>query len=207
VDEAHELWERHSRNRLRFMDALYRITGGRARQMAETLHVFASAGIPQDQRNDALLYLMEQGLVTVGDGSWVELTPAGLAEFEESMRGREAEHLPPVNILNVHTVIASQIQQGTSNQRVEWLQDRRLANDYKQFVVTAHQLMPDLRLRREDSRSFAAQVETIEGELMGPKPRLGVLRGAATAANAILTSAATTAATQELLRLLRVLGL
>src|SRR6476646_987692 len=64
VSDPQEIWEGHSRNRLKFMEAIYQRSGGRARVPMSSVEVFTSAAIRHEDRNDLLSYLLEQGLVS-----------------------------------------------------------------------------------------------------------------------------------------------
>src|SRR5439155_8651168 len=93
----------------------------------------------------------------------------------------------------------------TSVQQAKWITDDSVRNEYRQFIVKARELLPDLGLGQEDAAEFTTQVETIEVQLRSQKPRLELLKGAASAAKAILTRVGTSVATLELLRLMKAL--
>jgi hypothetical protein len=184
--------EERQRQRFRFLEAVYRLTDGQ-RLVQVPLDVIEPAiGLSHEEADPVFDYLLQQGLVETHLGaSQVELTQQGILEYEAASTRptQPTAHFPP-NIINVHTMIGSQIQQATVHSSQELTQT---LNVEQQSAVKAW--LADVRAATHgldpDSRGEVdAQLSTIDAQLKTRRPSLATIRAAAQAILPWLTAAA-----------------
>lgn len=124
-------------------------------------------GISHEEADPVFDYLLQQGLVETQLGaSQVEITQQGILDYEAaSIRpAQPTAHFPP-NIINVHTMIGSQIQQNTVDSSQQLTQtltpaQHSVVNAWLADVTAAtRDLDPDTRTEVD------AQLSTIEAQL------------------------------------------
>jgi hypothetical protein len=104
-------------DRFRFLNRLYERTNGDYHALEDMWEVGADVGLTRDEAQRVMDYLDGEGLATHrAMGGAVALTHVGLREVERALSVPEAPtHYFPavVNVLQVQSMVGSQIQQGT----------------------------------------------------------------------------------------------
>lgn len=112
--------DQKKQQRLLFMSALYEKTDGSTDLVLNMWELGDELGWERPTTSRTVDYLEAEGLLEFAAmGGEIAITHAGVVEVEQSLSTPEAptEHFPPaatVNILNIQTMIGSQVQQGTT---------------------------------------------------------------------------------------------
>lgn len=197
MEHAYGLWQSEGERQEPGMQAL----------TYEGLADALSAAIEPVKR--AVEYLCGVGLMQyVASGPTISIIWGGVREFEESLRSPDepTPHLAAINILNIGSVVESQIQQGTtaSSQHSEFLSGPEV-EDIRRLVGDLEAAFRDIveSLSPSDRADAEAQIRTLEAQLASAKPRRGVLRGCVSALQGVAVGAAGTTFGELIVELLK----
>jgi hypothetical protein len=181
-------------NRFRFLHALYEKTDGSREKYLPAEEVGKELGFDRDQSLSIVEYLVGEHLVTyVTMGPTVSLTHLGVREVERALSNPDqpTHFFPPVvNIMHVHTMVNSQVQQGShgSTQNVSITQSQ--VADLRSFVNELKQRLPELHLSAHARSVAEADIGTIEAQLASPTPKRGILKESLASVRTIMEGAA-----------------
>lgn len=119
-------------------------------------------------------YLKNKGLIESPFGaSMFKLTHRGLEEMEETILhpGRPTEHLPAANLIDVQTMIGSQVQQGTHGSTMTGAFGTTDAASLRLFLDTLRSELAGLSLTSEDRAEVESDVTTIEAQMASSRPK------------------------------------
>ena len=169
-------------DRFRFLNCLYERTDGDYHAFEDMWEVGAEVGLTSDETDRVMEYLNGEGLATHrAIGGAVAITHAGLQEVERALSAPEAPtHYFPavVNILQVQSMVGSQIQQGshgsTQTQSQTITQNEVAAI---QALVTALQTgLGALGLGAVANAEAEAELQTLKAQLQSSKPKSSIIR-------------------------------
>ena len=102
--------------RLLFLKKLYEDCDGDTLALVDMYELGNEIGVPGDSIYTTAQYLQGEGLpqIRTMDGN-VSITHEGILEIEEAIENpdQRTEHFPPINIINIHSMENSVIQQGS----------------------------------------------------------------------------------------------
>jgi len=145
-------------------------------------------------------YLMEYAAM----GGIIAITHQGVIEVEDALSHPEepTQYFPPVNIINIHHMQNSQIQQGTINSTQSQLIELKIKNDIQEFIELFKAKLPDLRLKEEDISEIEADIKTVQSQVASSRPKKGMLRECLSSMQRVLEGVAESVVAQELVSLI-----
>lgn len=169
-------------DRFRFLNRLYEITDGDYHALQDMWTVGDGISMSRSETESVMNYLHGEGLAThrtIGGG--IGITHAGVIEVERalSMPDTPTQYFPPViNILNVQSMVGSQIQQGTNTSTQTQSQSiaQNDLNTIEALLTSLKQNLIEIGLKDEASTDAEAEIQTIEAQLRSSKPKSAILR-------------------------------
>jgi hypothetical protein len=148
-------------------------------------------------------YLLEH--VHLGGG--VAITHHGVVEIENALAhpDKPTEYFPAVNVIHIHNMHQSQIQQGTfaSSQSATYSADPQLISA---FITELRAILPSLSLDADTKSEVEAEIATIGAQLSSARPKQKILKECLVSIRTILEGAAGSALAQQLLSQLAAMG-
>jgi hypothetical protein len=128
------------RQRLQFLHELYRLTKGSESVIVDMRNVGATYNFDDDTTISITQYLEGEGLLKfVALGGIIGITHRGIVEVEEAITNEDkpTEHFPParsVNIIQIHQMSNSQIQQNSSYSSQSYSLDAKNIQTLKDII-------------------------------------------------------------------------
>ncbi|MFN1584607.1 hypothetical protein [Vibrio rotiferianus] len=181
-----QVLKKKKKQRVDFLRKLYELSEGCVSNPINGAEVGAQIGLENGDESilsDTVKYLESEDLVKVvvwlhGLPASVQLTHNGLKEIEDavSFPDKPTEHFPPINILNVETMIGSNIQQGTvqSSQCLKF--NNSSIADIAKFIEELKGSLNDLTLDKSTLQEMKAEIDTVDAQLTSPKPKVSILK-------------------------------
>jgi hypothetical protein len=190
------------KNRFQFLRLLYDKSGGNRRNVFIMWEIGKELGLSRDETESVTQYLHGENLLehkTMGGG--IVITHLGVREVEDALSHPEqpTQYFPPVNIINIHHMQGSQIQQGVTGSTQLGLFDCKNKGEIVEFVELLKMKLPDLRLGKEPESELNSDVLTLEAQLLSSRPKLSILKESMLSIQRILEGAAGAVVAQQLL--------
>ncbi len=194
--------------RFQYLNLLYEKSKGDKFYRINMNVVGDELGFKRDETNSITQYLEGEGLMkyaTIGGG--IAITHKGIREIEEanSRPEQSSQYFPPVNIINIHHMEGSQIQQGnvSSSQKGSY----QLTNgvEVSQFLEFLKEKLVDLELNNDDASEIQADISTLELQVDSSRPKVGIIKESLLSIQRILEGASGAIAAQQLLQYVPVL--
>lgn len=192
-------------DRFRFLNSLYERSNGNCRAVLDMYVIGRDIGLSKDETGIVMQYLHGEGLAaprTLGGG--IAITHSGILEVERACATPESptDYFPPVmNILNIQTVVGSQIQQGThssTQSQTQSITDNGL-QEVKSLLAILKKDIADLGLSLDALTEAQAEIRTVEAQLDSPKPKLGILSESLKTLRSLLEGVASNGLAAEML--------
>lgn len=190
------------KKRFQYLNLLYGKTGGDKFNLVNMWDLGNELGFSKEETKTITQYLKGEGLMeyaTIGGG--IGITHYGVKEVEDARSHPEqpTHYFPPVNIINIHHMEGSQIQQGTisSTQTGSFLIKNK--NDIVEFVKLLKEKLPEFNLNSEDKSAIKADIATLESQVASSRPKPGILKECLTSIQRVLEGAGGTIISQQLL--------
>jgi hypothetical protein len=167
------------KKRFQFLNYLYETTEGSSRNVVNMFELGTELGFEKEETTNIVQYLKGEYLVehkTLGGG--IVITHYGVKEVEEALSHPEAPtaYFPPVNIIQIHHMEGSQIQQGTISSSQSGTFNLGKAEDIIAFVKVLKLKLDELPIDKEDKKEVSSDIETIESQLRSSRPKDGVVK-------------------------------
>jgi hypothetical protein len=154
--------------RFAFLKFLYENWSKTQKGQQQSMHVGIvknALGLSDQEADRIETYLHEKGLIEyVAFGPTLTITSYGIDLVERALRhpDRRTDLFPAINILNIESVVNSQIQQGTvaSNQTGDW--SGVSGTDLAALLDAAKSLLQSSTLTREQRHDLEVDVQTLE---------------------------------------------
>ncbi|MCK4348668.1 MAG: hypothetical protein KAW47_08635 [Thermoplasmatales archaeon] len=145
-------------------------------------------------------YLMEYA----AQGGIIAITHQGVIEVEDALSNPEepTQYFPPVNIINIHHMQNSQIQQGTVESTQSQHIELKTKNDIFEFVELVKSKLPDLSLNAEDMAEIEADINTVQSQISSSRPKKSILRECLSSMQRLLEGIAGSVVAQQLIPLI-----
>lgn len=185
--------EETKKKRFEFLNNLYEITGGSKSKTVNMFELGTELGFDREETNLIVQYLAGESLVkhvTIGGG--IGITHYGVKEVEEALSHPEkpTAYFPPVNIINIHHMEGSQIQQGT----ISSSQTAKFSSDSTEELLSILKELRDkqsqLNLPPDDASELSADIDTVESQLKSSRPKAGIINEGLKSIKTILEGAA-----------------
>ena len=189
------------KKRFQFLHRLYEKTEGNEREMINELELGNELGFDKAETEIISQYLVGEYLMEYAARRAIAITHQGVIEVEGALLHPEepTQYFPPVNIINIHHMEGSQIQQGTvsSNQTGNF----RLTNtpDFNDFIRLLKEKHPELNLNEEDGSEINAEISTLESQIGSSRPKPGIIQESLLSIKRILEGAGGAIVAQQLL--------
>jgi len=178
------------KKRFQFLWLVYKKTGGYRRNSVRINEISKSLGFDEQSMRAILQYLRDEGLIDQNPG-YLAITHKGIKEVEEALENPDqpTEHFLPINIIQVDTMIGSQIQQGSPGATQVVTINEVEKKELEEIIQSLKESGDQLNLKEQEKIDFQANIETIEAQMSSPKPRKPII---IETLKAILASAAGT---------------
>ena len=195
--------------RFAFLKRVYEVTGGSRTKHVSMWDVGKAVGLSTEEIRGAWEFLSGEGLVaTTTYGGGIRITHQGVVEIENALANpdQDTHYFPAVNIINVHNISQSQIQQGTttSSQVTTYLIDSKKVAD---FISKLKGSLSELSLQEEQRLEVDAEIATVDAQLSSPHPKQSILMESLQSLRRILESTATNLLAQQLISQLSAMDL
>lgn len=191
--------------RLKFMRLLYEATGGDTVKILNMRTLGDELQLSESETATLVQYLVNEYLVEwAALGGFIRIAHRGVVEVEEALSTptRATVHFPPaVNVIQIHTMVGSQIQQGVDGgtQSMTTIQPQDL-EAIRSFAVSVRASESELGLSSDARQDLDAEIATLEAQMRSRTPKRSVLNSALETTKGILKSAPAQAAVAELIK-------
>ena len=192
------------KKRFQYLELAYNKSGGSSFKHLNMWELGSELGFNRDEIGTICEYLNGEGLLehrTVGGG--IAITHYGVREIEEALAHptKPTHYFPPVNVIHIHHMEQSQIQQGTvgSTQSASFSFN---AGAITSFVSELKAALPQLGLSQDASSEVDAEIKTIEAQLGSSRPKGSIVKESLASVRRILESASGGVIAQNLLHFL-----
>ncbi len=183
-----------------FLQRLYELTDGSELKRVAKDDVVKGFDVTPQEANDVWKYLKGEYLADPVNMA-VSITHAGVREIERALSepDKPTQYFPPVNIINVHQMHGSVIQQGTTNssQTVQISNTDKIAID--EFLDKLKNALPELKLEKATNSEVSADIATIEAQVGSERPKAGIIKESLLSIQRALEGAAGAILAQQLL--------
>jgi len=195
-------------SRFLFLKAVYQATEADEHKLVNMWQVGDELGLERDETARIVQYLTGETLLEhkalVGI---IAITHHGIREVEDALSEPQEEtyYFPPVNIINVETMIGSAIQQASPEARQTVAVEHSRIDDIRGFVAEVREVLDQLGLTSQQSSDLNAELGTVDAQLEASRPKTSILTESLLTMRSILEGAAGSALAAGLLHQLRLL--
>ena len=183
-----------------FLQRLYELTDGSELKRVAKEDVAKDFDATPQEANDVWSYLKGEYLADPVNMA-VSITHAGVIEIESALSepDKPTQYFPPVNIINVHQMHGSVIQQGAINSK----QTAQLSNDEKieidEFISKLKSALSELKLDKAANSEVSADIATIEAQVSSERPKARIIKESLLSIQRVLEGATGAVLAQQLL--------
>ena len=213
MDDIREL----KKKRFQFLHSAYKRSGGGWSAGPNTTEYLSGyeigelLGFDQQTTENILRYLKDEYLIELKAHPWyITITHWGIKEVEEALENPDqpTEHFLPINIIQVDTMIGSQIQQSSPGATQVVTINTEEREKLEEIIQSLKQQLDDFGLNQQEKSDLNAEISTVESQMSSSKPSSGVLKEAlAKIPNILAKATATVLATDLVNRITTWLGL
>jgi hypothetical protein len=166
------------KKRFQFLHRLYEKTEGNERETVNELEFGNELGFDKIETEKISQYLVGEDLIKYIARRAIAITHQGIIEVENALSHPEepTQYFPPVNIINIHHMKNSQIQQGTVESTQSQHIELKTKNDISEFAKLVKAKLPDLCLDTEDMAEIEADINTVQSQVLSSRPKKSILR-------------------------------
>lgn len=193
--------EEKKKNRFKYLNLLYEKSGGDKLNDQNMFELGTELGFDKKESEAVAQYLNGEKLLehtTIGGG--IAITHYGVKEVERALSVPEkpTHYFPPVNIINIHHMEGSQIQQGTVSGRQTGNFKLTNTQDLNDFIRLLKEKRQELKLNREDESEIEAEISTLESQIVSSRPKRGIIQESLSSIKRILEGAGGAIVAQQL---------
>ena len=193
------------KKRFQFLHRLYEKTEGNEREMINMWDLGNELGFGRAETDKISQYLVGEYLMEYAAmGGIITITHQGIIEVENAISHPEepTQYFPPVNIINIHHMQNSQIQQGTVEGTQSQHIESKTKSDISEFVELVKAKLPDLCLDAEDMAEIEADINTVQSQVSSSRPKKSILMECLSSMQRVLEGAAGSVVAQQLIPLI-----
>lgn len=196
--------EELQKRRFQYLELAYKKSGGSSYKHLSMWDLGKDLGFDRNEAETICEYLAGENLLehrTVGGG--IAITHYGIREIEAALSrpSQPTHYFPPVNIIHIHRMEQSQIQQGTVQSSQSGTFSFNIAT-VQSFVSELKSKLSQLPLGEVERSELNAEIKTIEAQIGSSRPKGNILKESLMSVRRILESASGSVAAQLLLKLL-----
>lgn len=171
--------EETKKKRFEFLNSLYEVTGGSKFSIVNMNELGTELGLKNEETGTIVQYLVGENLVEyMSLGGGIGITHYGVKEVEEALSHPEkpSTYFPPVNIIQIHHMEGSQIQQGATSSVQTGTFNIGKTEDINAFLDSLKSQLNELPIGEEDKEEVTSDIETIESQLRSSRPKDGIVK-------------------------------
>lgn len=169
----------HRKKELRylFLHRLYELTDGSELKRIAKNDVEKGLGASPQEAHDVWQYLKGEYLANPVNMA-VSITHGGVVEIERALSepDKPTQYFPPVNIITVHQMHGSVIQQGTVNSTQSVKLEDSDKTEIKEFIEKLKLSLEKLNLTKEVGSEASADISTIEAQIGSERPKSSIIK-------------------------------
>lgn len=170
IDEARK-------KRFQFLKYLYDITGGNEHRYVSMWDIGQTLGFDREDTSRIVQYLSGEYLLEhkyLGGG--IGITHHGVVEVENALSSPDTptHYFPPVNVINVGTMIGSTIQQG-SPEATQFASFENQLGSIRDFVQNVRSNLNELELPDAAHQDLIAELDTLDAQMQTSRPKQSIL--------------------------------
>lgn len=190
-------------NRFNFLNSLYEKSDGDIIKDQNIFELGAELGFDKAQATAITQYLVGENLVkhTTLDGG-IAITHDGVREVEKALSHPEepTHYFPPVNVITIHHMEGSQIQQGTVSSNQTGTFSLTSAAGLNDFIRLLKSKRLELNLNKEDDSEINAEILTLESQIGSSRPKPQIIKESLLSIKRILEGAGGAIVAHQLLQ-------
>jgi hypothetical protein len=190
--------------RFLYLNALYEKSDGDSHAHIDMWELGEEIQFTKEVTDKVVEYLKGEHLLEyVTLGGIIAITHYGVVKVEEALSSpqEETKYFPPVvNIMNVHNIIGSQVQQGSDGSRQTISLSESAMSSMHELVKELLGKITSIELDENISRDAEAEIKTIDAQLSASKPKLNIIKESLNSLKIILESAAGNVIAAEFLK-------
>lgn len=190
--------------RFKFMRLLYEATDGDTMKMLNMRVLGDELQLSEAETATLVQYLVHEYMVEwAAMGGFIRIAHRGVVEVEQALSEpkKATVHFPPaVNVINIHSMVGSQIQQGSDHSSQSMAIEAPDLEAVRRFIAGVRAAERELALPADANQDLEAELKTLEAQMASRAPKRSVLESAISTAKDILKSAPGQAAVTELIK-------
>jgi hypothetical protein len=186
------------KRRFLFLQKVYEETQGDTNCMVGMDEIGRKLGMDDLTSGRIAQYLIDEGLLeAMALGGGIGIAHNGVLEVEEVLTNpdKPTEHFLPLNIIHVHSMSNSVIQQGTTNSTQNVIITSDNIADLKSFLVDLKVALQKIQLSTESQNEVLAEIATLNAQTNSPKPKRTIIGEALKSLRSVLEGVAGNLAT------------
>lgn len=188
--------------RFNYLNLLWEKTDGNIHAREHSEGLGEELVFTKEETEKIVQYLIDEDLIKrVGLSLLIEITHYGIKEIEEALSNPDepTHYFPPVNIINIHHMESSQIQQGTTSSNQTGTFQLTNGNDINQFLKLLKEQLPGLKLSKDDESEIRSDITTLESQVTSSRPKTGIIKESLSSIQRILEGAGGAIVAQQLI--------
>ncbi|HEX7903430.1 MAG TPA: hypothetical protein VF487_06100 [Chitinophagaceae bacterium] len=186
------------KQRFLFLQKVYKESEGDTHCMVEIEKIGQELGMDNLTSGRTAQYLIDEGLLeAMTEEGGIVISHEGVLEVEEALLNpdKSTQHFLPLNIIHVHSMNNSVIQQGTTNstQNVTITSDN--ISELKSFLSDLKTAIEKMQLSVEIQSEVIAEIATLDAQANSPKPKRSIIGEALNSLRSVLEGVAGNLAT------------
>ena len=200
--------EKKKADRFRFLKRLYEVGGGNRFAIFDEKEIGRDVELTPDETDAVTQYLEGENLIAFHGGQAISITHWGVREIEKALSEPDhpTQYFPPVNIINVHSMVNSQIQQATHGSTQTLYLSKLDQDNLKMLLSEIKSTLASLNIGAQRTQDLSAEIRTIEAQLESSNPKRLIIREALQSVRNILEQVGAGVLVAEIAKFLLGLG-
>ncbi len=185
--------ERLKADRFFFLKTLWEASGGDIMAWFNIDDIGKELGFSEDYTMKIFNYLSSEGLIEPHAlGGIIGITHYGIKEIEKALSRPEnpTKYFPPVNIINIGSMVNSQIQQGGPESDLSMVIDYAGLLKIKEVLNEIKVSLSELQLDSDTSEELLADISSAIAQIKSSKPKFSIITECLKSIRSILESSA-----------------
>lgn len=189
--------------RFKFLKMIYELTGGSESTFVSMWDMGVELCFSRNDTELIVQYLVGEHLVKhVAIGGRISITHLGIIQVETALQepDKATQYFPPANIINIHNMVGSQIQQGTDNSTQTGTFSITDIEKVKNFIDEISTKVSDFKLNNEDKDELIAEIDTVKAQTSSTRPKHIIIKESLKTIRSILEGLTSSILATELLK-------
>jgi hypothetical protein len=173
--------EEQRKARFQFLNRLYEATGGDEYSYVDMFELGKEIGLDGQETQRVFQYLSHEGLLAARAlGGAIGITHFGVVNVEQALSqpSKPTQYFPPVNIINIQSMVNSSIQQASPGATQTATYN---SSDLKGLGTILDELtnsLSGLKLSEQSNAELRADITAINAQLVSPNPKGVIIKEA-----------------------------